>query len=396
MTRSLQSDRSDRSHEHRPKGPIYYLSYSVVPSRDANAIQVMKMCEALARRSPRVVLFCRSTRRPHPDVHAYYGVRRSFAVRTLYLPRVPVLSRVTHSLVTLARLGFAAEPSLFYARDAYLLALLALLPAHEAPLILEAHQPPSNRLEAFLQRRIFRSRHFAGLVVISRALRTRYEAQFGPLLQDRIMVAPDGADPPPLGGDGATSPDRSTSGRFTLGYVGSLSPGKGMELIAQLAPLLPSCEFHVLGGAPAEVAAWRERLSAENVVFHGFARPGAVPGHLERFDAMLAPYQLRVCVGPKRRDVAPWMSPLKIFEYMAAGKPIVASDLPVIREVLRDGVNALLAPPGDPAAWATRIETLKKDPMLADRLADNARQDLLRAFTWRARTDAILAALPTG
>jgi len=82
-------------------------------------------------------------------------------------------------------------------------------------------------------------------------------------------------------------------------------------------------------------------------------------------------------------------SPLKLFDYMAAGAPIVASDLPALREVLQDNVNALLARPGDPDAFAEAVRRLLADPALASRLGAQARVDVLR-YCWEARAEALL------
>jgi glycosyltransferase involved in cell wall biosynthesis len=109
-----------------------------------------------------------------------------------------------------------------------------------------------------------------------------------------------------------------------------------------------------------------------------------------RLDIVLAPYQRRVALRGGRGDIARWMSPLKIFEYMAAGKPVVASDLPVLREVLEDGREALLVPPDDIEAWAAAIERLLASPELRQRLSRSAHQKFMRQFTWQARARKML------
>ena len=90
---------------------------------------------------------------------------------------------------------------------------------------------------------------------------------------------------------------------------------------------------------------------------------------------------------------ARWMSPLKIFEYMAHGKPIVATDLPVIREVLEHERNALLAPSGDLDAWEHAARRLVDDPALRERLGGRAREDFEAGYSWRARARAVLEGL---
>jgi glycosyltransferase involved in cell wall biosynthesis len=377
-----------------PRAPIYYLSHSYVPSRYANSIQVMRMCEALAVHAGPLELFCRRQRLSQCDPFAHYGVRSCFRVRSLWAPQVRVLGRLCYTALGLLRVLALPRPRLIYARDSYLLGVLAVLGLCRAPTVLEVHQPPQDDLERALMRRIFADPHFARLVVISRALDERYRALFGDLLGNRIVVAPDAAALLPVPVGAAAQPCEPDRGRpFTLGYAGSLKPGKGIELIAALAERLPDVAFEVLGGAPEEVGAWRARCKVPNFRLRGFVPPAEVSPALAGCDALLAPYQPRVLVGPKRVDIAPWMSPLKIFEAMANGRPILASDVPAVREVLHDGHNALLAPPDDIDAWVDRIRALQRDPSIGRALAARARREVEQTHNWEQRAQMILAAV---
>ncbi len=87
------------------------------------------------------------------------------------------------------------------------------------------------------------------------------------------------------------------------------------------------------------------------------------------------------------------MSPLKIFEYMSHGKPIIATDLPVIREVLEHDRNALLAPSGDLNAWEHALRRLVEDPALREHLGGGARKDFEARYSWGARSQAVLEGL---
>jgi glycosyltransferase involved in cell wall biosynthesis len=88
------------------------------------------------------------------------------------------------------------------------------------------------------------------------------------------------------------------------------------------------------------------------------------------------------------------MSPLKLFEYMSWGKPILCSDLPVLREVIEDGRNGLLLPPDDPTAWAAALCRLMDNPDEGERLGNKARADFLARHTWRQRANRVLDGLP--
>jgi glycosyltransferase involved in cell wall biosynthesis len=83
---------------------------------------------------------------------------------------------------------------------------------------------------------------------------------------------------------------------------------------------------------------------------------------------------------------------LKMFEYMAAGRPIVAADFPVVREVLRDGENALLVAPDSAEALAAGLSRALDDPELADRISRRAGRDV-REFAWERRAERILQVL---
>jgi glycosyltransferase involved in cell wall biosynthesis len=87
------------------------------------------------------------------------------------------------------------------------------------------------------------------------------------------------------------------------------------------------------------------------------------------------------------------MSPLKLFEYMAAGRPIIVSDLPVLREVVHDGVDALMCEPENTTAWEEALGRLARDADLRARLGREARAEFLRRHTWTARARAALSGI---
>jgi glycosyltransferase involved in cell wall biosynthesis len=117
------------------------------------------------------------------------------------------------------------------------------------------------------------------------------------------------------------------------------------------------------------------------VTFTGLVEPARVPELLARADILVLP-------NPASAISTRYTSPLKLFEYMAAGRPIVSSDLPSIREILRDNVNALLVAPGDPMALASAIDRLLRDPALAARLARTA-LDEVPSYSWQRRAERL-------
>lgn len=105
---------------------------------------------------------------------------------------------------------------------------------------------------------------------------------------------------------------------------------------------------------------------------------------------VLAPYLSKVLAGSTEGiEIGRWMSPLKLFEYMCAGKPVIASDLPVIREVLDHQKNALLCDPGRPEEWVNAIRLLKENPSEGQRLAGEARKKFEEKYSWQKRAEML-------
>jgi glycosyltransferase involved in cell wall biosynthesis len=166
-------------------------------------------------------------------------------------------------------------------------------------------------------------------------------------------------------------------------------PGRGIELIFNLAVALPQRRFHIIG--PLDSFAAVDATTPANVVFYDNVTPSQAHRLCRLFDVLLMPYQHRVHLA-NRLNTATWMSPMKMFEYMLAERPTVASDLPVLREVLRDGETALLVPPADSAAWTAAIQRLD-DPALRHALARAAWEEATDRYTWPTRARDILATL---
>ena len=356
----------------------------------------MRMCQALAHAGHQVTLVAKGCpAREEPgvaDAFAFYGVAPVFTLRKLRHPAVRGGGLIFAAQVRKLLRRAAADFDLVYSRD-LVGAWMAL--GAGLPVVFEAHGLPEGWFGSYLWRRLVRSPALARLVVISEALRDLLDA--AKLLPARVetIVAHDGADPVVPGEPGATKMPAAAHelGKRSIGYVGSLYAGRGVEVVVELAKRIPEARFHVVGGGERELAEWREVSTPPNVTFEGFVPPEQLGRWYARLDVLLMPYQRNVAVATGDTDTSRWMSPMKMFEYMAAGKPIVASDLPVLREVLEDGANALLAPPEDVDAWERSVRRLLDDPGLADRLGRAARQDLEAHYTWDARARTVLAGI---
>lgn len=371
---------------------IVYISSSALPSRTANSIHVMKMCQAFASNGHEVVLLAPDRRELYEvgpiSPFDFYGVSPLFEIRKLPWPRVKGRSHIYGFLA--ARLAGRLGADVIYCRH---LAGAFFAPRAGPRIMFESHTPAADggRANDWIFRRLLASGKLDRVVVITHAL-ARYYRQAYPSDAEKFVVAPDGADPQPA--DIQPTDLGKRDGRLQVGYVGHLYRGKGMEVIAALAPRCPWADFHVVGGTEGDIAIWKQRCGEyENVRFHGHVPHERVTAYLAAFDVVLLPNQPAVSAfGGGGNDIGRWTSPLKAFEYMAAGKPIVASDLPVLREVLEPDRNALLCPSEDIDAWQAALDRLNRAPQLRARLGDAARNDLETKYSWQRRASLILDA----
>jgi glycosyltransferase involved in cell wall biosynthesis len=208
-----------------------------------------------------------------------------------------------------------------------------------------------------------------------------------PIPQGRVQVIPDGVNPDRF--PGRPKPfDPARREKWTVGFLGSLKPWHGLPILVESFAMLherhPDAQLLIVGDGPE-----RARLQADvaahglDAVVHltGAVPPNEVPALLASMDVAVAPY-------PKLADF--YFSPLKVFEYMAAGRPVVASRIGQLAELIQDGVNGLLCPPGQPVGFALALDRLKRQPELCTRLGRAARADVLRQHTWQQVAQRIL------
>lgn len=378
---------------------LAYISPSVLLSRSANSIHVVQQCDALGKLGIEVALFAKRqsfvVNGLRDEVKRTYGVDLDrVSLRTIHTP----WARANN--LTIAMLAFSVllreQFDGILSRNLIASFLLALF--SRTPLIIEVHQIEKG-VRGWMQRVACR-RAGVTVVVISEQLRADFKRWVGhaaPPIRVLHDAAPDTPAPPSENERQRWRemllPDPDDHGRFVCGYVGHLYPGRGIEIIEALASESPDVLFLVIGGNDSDIAEKRRHNSLLNLRFLGHVPHPVARRAMSSVDLLLMPYQEKVSIGLEGHDTGRWMSPMKMFEYMSSGTAFIASDLPVLREVLRDGVNAVLVAPNDIGAWRQSIFTLKGDPELRKNLARRAYEDYQGNYTWQRRAERIVALL---
>ena len=375
------------------------------PIERANGVQTMATCRALAARGHQVTLVTRpDTAAVARDPYTFYDEPPA---PTLHFTSVPASggqrTRRVRFLLSALAMAQRAHHAVVYTRDLGLAALMLQAPLAKRPhIVYEAHgvsavvaeempkllgQPSAEASPSKLRRLDRRERrvwrHAAALITVTSGLATELEQRHGS--RPNVFVVPDGARI-----DRAPHPVASTQ-PATAGYAGHLYPWKGVDVFVRALAGVPAIKGLIVGGHPQEADRRRvEAIASESGVaprltITGLVPPGQVAG-------ALAPATMLVLPNTASAISERYTSPLKLFEYLAAGRPIVASDLPAFREVLTDGTTALLVPAGNVAALASAMQRLADDRALAARLAAAA-QALAPTYSWDARAARIETAL---
>jgi glycosyltransferase involved in cell wall biosynthesis len=168
-----------------------------------------------------------------------------------------------------------------------------------------------------------------------------------------------------------------------------------MDLMFQLAGRNPAIRFLWIGGELDAINHWRERAQAaglENLTLHGFVSNQELPLLQAACDVLMMPYGREISVS-SGGNTARFASPMKVFEYLATGRPILSSDLPVLREVL-DSSNAILLPPENLEAWDAALKSLQADASRIAALSAAAKKSA-QGFTWINRAERSIQGLET-
>ena len=240
---------------------ILYLSASDIPSRTANSIQVMRMCEAFAANGHDTTLIGRQfTPTSTQDVYNYYGVGKNFELALFRCRKAKGISlRLLPRLYAL--LGrYNRKETLIYGRDVYGVSLAVRMGFRA---VYEVHAAPYNFLIHRVETALLRHRRLVRLVAISEALRKIYISRFN--IADKTVVCHDAASVP-NDSPNLNFPWPECRNTLQVGYTGQLFRGKGIEIIVACAKELPQYDFHVIGGMDCDIAFWKSKADRKSVV----------------------------------------------------------------------------------------------------------------------------------
>lgn len=357
------------------------------PSKSANSIQVMNQCKAFSQLGHDVALIgVRSDNASDKEISEYYDFESS----AIQLKLTSNFKRFQNLLISIFGAFFYLTNfknfDFVFSRNLYFSFFMTFLPVKHT---YEEHMLYRGWRKR-MQSRIFRSSKRVRHIFISEALKNFVEQSFCVQLHSALVLHDCGN---PDYSKISPNEDLSEAGKFSLGYVGHLYSGRGIEVIVDVAKSRNEWDVFVVGGLESDVTYWKSKTEGiNNIHFLGHSKPSEALKFMKSVDALLMPYQYDTQVAGKSGiSTSTWMSPLKMFEYMSVNKPIVSSDLPVLREVLEDQVSALMVDPEKPTAWVDALDRLEQNESLRNALASSAFGLIENKYNWKQRCTEVLS-----
>lgn len=354
----------------------------------------MKMCQAIARLGINVDLILQSYD-SKIDIFRYYGVEPIFKIITTIPSTNGSLRHFIHGTYSAFYLWFNKQKyDLVITRNIVFTYLSTVF--LRIPTIYDAHHPLVNRVARSAFDRFKKSKYLVRFSTNSEGLGKIYKGLGIP--EEKLIVAHNGVDLEQFDHIPSRLEARKQlnlpTDKKIICYSGNIYTGRGIDLLLEVSRKLPDTLFLIVGGLESDIEFYRDKASnkkIENFQLVGFVPQHVVPLYLVSADALVIPYKSDMTI-QDGTNAAGFTSPLKLFEFMASCRPIVATNLPAISEILHDNVNAVIVDPDSVDSLFEGIKRVLEDEALADRIAlrcaDNARN-----YTWEERVKRILDGL---
>lgn len=354
----------------------------------AHSLQIMNMCKAFSGAGAEVTLVAPNRSFLKEDPFEYYKIPKTFYIKKLPCIDLSVGSpnplfywlRFISFYISARFYVWFNHFDILYSRDLY-----SAIFFHGV--ILELHLFPKNI--SFVYKLIFSSPK----KIIALTFFIKKKLVGVGISKDKILISPSAVDLSKFDNSPGNFEIKGLSKNdFVFGYIGTLKT-MGMEKgvadsLRALAQLPPNYKFLVVGGEKSDVEYYKNMSDelgvSDRVVFVGQVPYSDISKYAAKCDVFVAPF-------PENEHYSFYMSPLKIFEYMASKRPIIGTDLPSLREILTNEENAILVPPGSPETLAGAIKRLSGDMALCAKLVEKAYLDVLEKYTWKIRAEKIIS-----
>ena len=345
---------------------IVIISNSAAPSKNASSLQVSKLCEALSALNHNVTLILPNTGSGE-NYFDFYNIERKFKVLRLKLfKKFPTgISYYLFSLVAIFK-SFYVSPDLFITRNYFAAFVLSLL---KKKVILEIHDTLEieGRFIKILQNKLsfLNNIKIIKITVTTKTLKKYLIDNWG-VEQKKIQVLHNGSSL-------KSHFKLKNNKKIRIGYFGSIYQSRGIEMILKLCKLDKENDYIIYGGTEKDIKKIKKSFFGKNLIANSHVPFKEISKKIKDIDVCILPYTKKITVSGDVGDISKYTSPLKVFDYMINGKLIVCSDLPVLREVLKNNFNSILVKNfNNTDSWLKIIKNVSKNFQRYNQIRYNA------------------------
>jgi hypothetical protein len=357
---------------------FYYIAEISLPSRSAYAVHVLKMCDAFASSGYKVSLILLHKERTlsEASIKKYYNLKNDISVLSFLKKK--------KNYYFFERILFAVKIVFFFknkSKDNFILSrsiIAAIFNSFfQKKIILEIHHNLNGFTKIFFKLYNFFFNKIFFYIFIHRNLLSFFNYS-----RKKYLILEDGVDISDFKNKNLPVI------KNTCVYVGGFTKGKGVENIIKIASLLKNIKFHLYGDLENSYIRQEDIFKYKNIFFKGHLSYRKIPSVLSKYHVLLMPYSKKVYVRSDNLETGRFMSPLKLFEYLAAKKIIIASDLEVYKHILNKN-NSILIDSEDFKNWAKKINYVFNN-INNFNLIKKESYNTAKKFTWLARAQKII------
>jgi len=361
---------------------ICYLSNSAIPSTVASSIQIVKMCEAFSELKNEVLLITTNVKKKEVSTIQYYNIKNKFNIKRLKgFTNFPLgINYYLFSIFSIIE-SLKFKPDIYITRNFFTCFLLILC---RKKTIIELHHGlnTESRIVQFLVKyfRFLNSKYLKKAVAITDGIKYEFLKKKY-INKKKILVLPSGSSLKYI---------RNFSkfkNYFKIGYFGSLYKSRGLELIKKLAKIDKKNEYYLYGDL-TNINYFKYK-NLKNLHFKNHIPYKDIPEKLSKMDILMLPYVSAITVAGDVGDITKYTSPLKLFDYLSAGKIIICSDYKVLKEVINKNNAIFVKNFKNINSWKSEINRLSNQPQKQFIMSKN-NYNLSKRFTLKERAKKIL------
>ena len=357
---------------------IVYIFNSSIPSYNASSLQVVNVCQQISKDIGNITLITPDTGLKK-TLYDHYGLRKNFEIKRIKLFK-SFPKGIKYYLFSIYSIicSYSFKPDLYITRNYFTLFLLIIL---KKKVIFEVHLSLDieGRINNYIYNnlKLFNSRYIVNLIFITKSLKNFFYEKYA-IKRKNFCILPSASN------FKSKFPTIKQNKILKIGYFGLLNKSRGLDFICNLSKIDFKNEYYIFGGSKKIINKIKKKSFNKNIFLNEYLPYKNIKKLMQTMDLLILPYEKKVLVSGNVGDIGKFTSPMKVFDYLGSTKPIIASSLPVLKEILSDRKNCIFVNGLNIYRWRLEIKKFSNSHSLRQIISKNNFL-LSKNFTYQKR-----------